>query len=211
MTILAFCTWDPRAPIAGLHDSPRVHVWACGRCGDRGQKRHSRVRVDPCVAPWRFADDCRAEFAEGRRGSVFILKVLAAKTFCTRQRVTPAVPDAQLFLHTKMGSSACLGPGRAVHSGDHRPQFSHSPQQRPAERGTRIHTPSIGLVRTGSDLTRLCRRYSGTSQNGVAEESAPASRIRAESSSVTLEPQAALWICVCGRPEISEMEDCGWE
>jgi hypothetical protein len=52
---------------------------------------------------------------------VFILEVLAAKTFCTRQRVTPAVPDAQLFLHTQMGSSACLGPGRVVHSGDHRP------------------------------------------------------------------------------------------
>lgn len=65
------------------------------------------------------------------------------------------------------------------------------------QRGTRLRPPSIGLVRTGSELRRLCRRHSGTSQNGAAEEPAPPSRIRAESSSVTLKPQAAVWICVC--------------
>lgn len=52
---------------------------------------------------------------------MFIPEGLAAKTFCTRQRVTPAVPDAQLFLPRTMRSSPCLRPGRVVHSEDYRP------------------------------------------------------------------------------------------
>jgi hypothetical protein len=73
---------DPRPPIAGLHELSTLCT--CGRvgeCGDRDQKRHSRVRGIPV---WRFADDLPGRvWQRGRRGSVFILEVLAAKTFCT--------------------------------------------------------------------------------------------------------------------------------